>query len=127
MMNQADEILTELERRGVFVAVDGDNLRLSPKCALDDALLARVREAKPAILEALRKCSPDCYDVEPGVRIHRPHTGCTAIKAEAAPQRKVAVPCWHCQGSKICSCIACYETGECVTCKGTGQVWRWVQ
>ena len=72
-------------------------------------------------------CSTDCYQVGPGKWIHRPWAGCTTIKAEAPPQRKVAVVCRHCGGEKRCNCIACYETGECVTCKGTGQVWRWVQ
>jgi hypothetical protein len=39
----AVEILTELQRRGVIVAVEGDTLCLKPKRALDDTLLARVR------------------------------------------------------------------------------------
>ena len=64
-MSQATKILTELERRGVIVALDGDTLSLKPRRSLDDALLARVREAKPAILEALRSrpatCAASCY------------------------------------------------------------------
>lgn len=128
MGEQAAEILTELKQRGVTIAVHGDNLHLSPRRALDDALLARVREAKPAILDALRnRCSPECYEVEPGRWIHRPWAGCTTIKPEAPRLRKVSVTCEHCRGEKRCACIACYPTGECVTCKGTGQVWRWVQ
>jgi hypothetical protein len=82
-VSAATEILIELQRRGVMVAVDGDTLSLKPKSALDDSLLARVREAKPAILEALRNwpatCSPDCYEIEPGIWIHRPWTGCTTL------------------------------------------------
>jgi hypothetical protein len=43
---------------------------------VDAALLARVREAKPAILEALRNlpatCAPSCYEIEPGYWIHHP-------------------------------------------------------
>lgn len=85
-MSQAAEILTELQRRGVIVAVEGgDTLCLKPRRALDDALLARVREAKPAILEALRTglaaCgSPHCAgcyvaDAETGARIHSPKCG----------------------------------------------------
>lgn len=82
-MNQASEILTELQQRGVIVAVDGDTLCLKPKRALDDTLLARVRKAKPAILEALRTglaaCgSPrcvGCYDVGGGRKIHPPKVG----------------------------------------------------
>jgi hypothetical protein len=54
-MTQAAEILIELQGRGVSVNVEGDILCLTPKRALDDALLIRVREAKPAILEVLRK------------------------------------------------------------------------
>jgi hypothetical protein len=133
-MSQAAEILAELERRGVIVAMDGDTLCLKPRHALDDTLLTRVREAKPEILEALRNrpatCSPDCYELEPGVWIHRPHTGCTTIKLRASrPQRKVAVTCWHCNGEERCGCIACWQAGpgECVTCQGRGQVWRWAQ
>jgi hypothetical protein len=82
-MSQAAQILTELQHRGVIVAVDGDTLSLKPKNALDASLLARVREAKPAILLALRNrpatCSLDCYEIERGVWIHRPWTGCTTI------------------------------------------------
>jgi hypothetical protein len=48
------EVLTELHRRGVIVAVEGDILCLKPRRALDNGLLDRVREAKPAILEAPR-------------------------------------------------------------------------
>jgi hypothetical protein len=63
-MNQsAVEILTELQRRGVIVAVEGDTLCLKPKRVLDDTLLARVRVAKPAILEALRKNRPATVSV----------------------------------------------------------------
>jgi|SRR5215470_6395779 len=86
-MSQAAEILTELQRRGVIVAVNGGTLCLRPKHALDDAMLSRVLEAKPAILEALRNqlaeartgsaaCgSPHCagcYDVGDGRKIHPP-------------------------------------------------------
>ena len=132
MSQGAAEILSELQRRGVIVAVDGDTLCLKPKLALDDTLLARVREAKPAIIEALRNrpatCSPDCYELEPGIWIHRPWTGCTTIKPEAESQRKVVVTC-HCRGQKKCGCSACWQGGprDCAACKGTGQGWRWVQ
>ena len=59
-MTQATEILTELEGRGVSVTVEGDVLCLKPKRKLDDALLARVRDAKSAILEVLRG-TPTCW------------------------------------------------------------------
>jgi hypothetical protein len=82
-VKEAAEILTELQRRGVIVTVDGDTLRLKPRRALDDSLLARVREAKPAILEALRTglavCgSPHCagcYDAGDGRKMHPPKIG----------------------------------------------------
>ena len=85
-MSQATEILTELQGRGVAVAVEGNTLCLKPRSALDKGLLARVRQAKTAILEIIRKfpvtCSPECYEVAPGVWIHRPWTGCTTTKNE---------------------------------------------
>lgn len=59
-MTQAAEILNELRGRGVSITVEGDSLCLKPKNALDDALLARVRRAKPAILEVLLK-PPACW------------------------------------------------------------------
>jgi len=130
----ASEVLCELQRRGVTLTADGDTLCLKPRRALDDAVLARVREAKPAILEALRSrpatCAPSCYEIEPSRWIHRPWTGCTTIQAEAGePLHKVLETCWHCHGEKRCDCIACWQAGpsECVVCKGSGQVWRWIQ
>lgn len=136
-MSAATEILTELQRRGVIVAVDGDTLSLKPRSALDDGLLARVREVKPAILEALATlqsiraglrgaadrlgmtpdayyekviypgrnrpatCSPDCYEIEPRVWIHRPWTGCTTIKTEARDSWPVVDTGLHVQGAKF--------------------------
>lgn len=133
-MNAAAEVLSELQRRGVTLKADGDTLCLKPRRALDDALLARVREAKPAILEALRSrpvtCAASCYEIDPGVWIHRPWTGCITARAEVGkPFRQVRVTCWHCHGEKKCTCIACWQSGpgDCVTCKGTGLVLRWIQ
>jgi hypothetical protein len=78
-MTQAVEILTELQRRGVAVTLEGETLCLKPKRALDADLLARVREAKPALSEALRTQAPcgsphcaGCYDVGEGRKIHPP-------------------------------------------------------
>ena len=86
-MTHAVDILTELQERGVSVAVDGDTLCLKPKRALDSELLARVREAKPAILAVLRQLPADCG----------PHSSPIALTA----------PCWHCDGSGECNCSAC--------------------
>ena len=133
-MTDVAEVLTELQRRGVSVAVKGDTLCLNPRRSLDDALLARIREAKPAILEALRNrpatCGPSCYAIGPGCWIHHPWNGCATVQKEAGkPLWKVQETCWHCHGEKRCDCIACWQggPGECVTCKGVGQVMRWVQ
>ena len=133
-MTDVAEVLTELQRRGVSVAVKGDTLCLNPRRSLDDALLARVREAKPAILEALRSrpatCAASCYEIDAGRWIHHPWNGCTTIQPKAdAPLRKVRETCWHCHGEKECGCIVCWQAvpSECVVCKGSGQVWRWVQ
>jgi hypothetical protein len=49
----AQALLDELDRRGVRVRVVGDRLRLAPPDALDEELLAKVRELKPEIIAAL--------------------------------------------------------------------------
>ena len=95
-MIPAAEVLTELQRRGVTVAADGDTLCLRPRRALDDTLLARVRAAKTAILEALQSgqsiaqiaaCgSPHCagcYDVGDGRKIHPPKCGADFLRWRA--------------------------------------------
>ena len=88
-MTQVSEVLNELKRRGISVMVEGDTLRLKPRRALDDALLARIQETKPAILETLRSrpmleansevCGSahciGCYDVGDGRKIHPPKCG----------------------------------------------------
>lgn len=104
-MTQVAEILTELRWRGVSVTVDGDILCLKPRRALDDALLARVRDSKPAILEVLRTLPSNCVATP------------AQIPATAA--------CWHCDGSGECDCSTCglmkpstvWAAGECVACK----------
>jgi hypothetical protein len=104
-MTQAAEVLTELRGRGVSVTVEGDILCLRPRRALDDVLLARVREVKPAILEVLRKRPSD---------------------SAAIPARIPATAtCWHCGGSRKCKCSTwgvmkpsvVWAAGECVACK----------
>jgi hypothetical protein len=82
----------------VLVTADGDTLCLKPRRALDDALLARVREAKPVILEAVRNRSSDeersraacpsphcagCYDVGDGRKIHSPRCGADFLRWRA--------------------------------------------
>jgi hypothetical protein len=91
-----------------------------------------IRAAKPAVLEALRSrpatCAASCYEIDAGRWIHHPWDGCTTIQPEVGELHKVQEMCWHCHGQKRCDCIACWQAGpsECVTCKGSGQVWRWV-
>jgi hypothetical protein len=89
-VSAAAELLAELRERGVSVRAEGDALCLKPRRALDYALLVRIRDAKPGILEALQnrrwEIEPDsapcgsphcagCYEVSPGVRIHPPKCG----------------------------------------------------
>jgi archaellum biogenesis ATPase FlaH len=61
--------------------VNGNN---APK----DAQPSKVNTLDPAILETVRNrpatCSPDCYELEPHVWIHRPSTGCRTISGEAS-------------------------------------------
>lgn len=132
-MSAAQAILDDLVRRGVVVRVDGDALVLKPRSALDDPLLDRVRAAKPAILETLRNrpatCAASCYEVEPGRWIHHPWDGCATPMPPQSEGRKVEAVCWHCAGVRRCGCSTCWQAGPgpCVTCQGTGQVWRWIQ
>jgi len=54
----AQAILDEMSQRGVTARVDGEILRLRPREALDDDLLARIREHKPEIIHALAAIPP---------------------------------------------------------------------
>jgi hypothetical protein len=98
----AVNILAELRRRGVSVAAEGDTLCLKPRRALDDGLLARIREAKPMILEVVRSrfaqtqlpgatCGwPDCagcYDLGDGRKIHPPKCGPDYLERGDRPQQ----------------------------------------
>jgi hypothetical protein len=51
-------ILDEMTQRGVTARVDGETLRLKPRQALDDNLLARIKEHKPEIIRALATIPP---------------------------------------------------------------------
>lgn len=128
----AIEVLSELGSRGVRVRVDGDSLILKPRRALDDFLLASVREHKPEIIRALSArpatCVPSCYEVEPGRRIHRPWDGCRTTQGETSRVARLET-CWHCQGTRFCACSTCGRglardaSGTCVACKARGKVW----
>jgi len=131
------QILESLRSLGVIVqAVGPDRLRLEPASKIPQEMVPRIREAKPAILKALRNrpatCSPDCYEVQPGAWIHRPWAGCTTTTQPETARRHVMVTCWHCHEEKVCGCITCWqpvsgEQSQCAVCKGSGQVWRWIQ
>ena len=49
----SDDAWAERSRRGVTIGVEGDKLRLGPRGALDDDLLARIREHKSEIIRLL--------------------------------------------------------------------------
>jgi len=134
--NQVVEVLAELQRRGLTVRADGNDLLLKPKGAMDDTLRSRILEVKPEILEILRDrpvtCCLDCYQLERGIWVHRPWAGCKTIKAEAAEEAGgvVLVTCWHCRGEKVCDCSACWKGVNrcaCTFCKGTGRMRVWAQ
>ena len=46
-------ILAECERRGVVLRADGDLIRYRPRSAVDDELLAAIRDRKRELLEYL--------------------------------------------------------------------------
>jgi hypothetical protein len=127
------QIISELAQRGVTVRAEGECLKVKPKSAVDDDLLARLREHKPEILDVLSRrpatCGVSCYEIEPGRWIHCPGRGCRTIPPPPAAT-KVQSECWHCKGLKVCRCIVCWDArtdgpGQCITCKGTGRAWAW--
>jgi TubC N-terminal docking domain len=135
----AAEILRELTRRGVTVRVEGETVKLRPKAALDDDLLARLRQHKAEILALIAArpatCAASCYEIEPGRRIHHPWDGCTTrivgTGDEVEPARwwQAGQSCWHCSGSGKCKCLVCDveiepAPGVCTVCRGAGRILR---
>ena len=87
MFDTGTQIIESLQSLGVTVRVVGsDGLRLEPASKIPKEMISIIRDAKAAILRALRSrkptCSLDCYEVEAGIWIHRPWTGCTTFKIE---------------------------------------------
>jgi hypothetical protein len=132
------EILETLRTLGVTVEVIGpDRLRCQPASRIPQDLASRIREAKPEILAVLRRhpstCAPSCCQIGPDRWVHHPWRGCTTrplLEDRLGPV--VDVDCWHCHGSKLCRCIACWSpqkdgAGQCVVCHGSGIVAAWVQ
>src|ERR1700688_1084370 len=95
-MSVVADIMAELSNRGVMVRADGEILRLKPKAALDDGLLARVQANKRDILAALSgrlaTCSLSCYEIEPGKWIHHPWNGCKPPVPSREPCASSRVP-----------------------------------
>ena len=106
-----NEILGELERRGINVEMAGDRLRFRPREAITPALLETLRAHKAALLRALSE-----RNVPARVRGQDAESGQPEV-------------CWHCHGEKLCSCALCairgrqpltWESGSCGACFGTG-------
>jgi hypothetical protein len=110
-VTQASEILGELQRRGVSVVADGNILCLKPRGALDEDLMARIRDMKPAILEAVRgrpaTCGPTCYEIEPGRWIHHRWHGCKTPVTPKTANSATQAECKHCNGAGECFCPGC--------------------
>ena len=81
----ANEILSELARRGVSLEVIGDKLRWRPKDAVTEKLLEALKLVKREIIAVLSRGRPHgpgqcpgptrwggCYEVAPGIRMHPP-------------------------------------------------------
>jgi len=83
--------------------------------------------------EASGECGPECYEVEPGKRIHQPWTGQCKAEVQLLVAWQIELKCWHCGGSGSCPCVSCTGEcpsgtgGECVICKGSGKALAWVQ
>jgi hypothetical protein len=129
----AVRILETLRTLGVTVTVIGpDRLRLEPASLIPQDLVSRIREEKPAILEALRKrpatCGPTCYELEPGRWIHHPWNGCVTA-ASPKPVAIAQADCRHCDGKGECACAACNlrrtsEPAPCCSCQNADhQAW----
>lgn len=115
-MSAVADILAELSSRGVAVLADGETLRLKPKVALDDGLLARVQANKRDILAALlgrpTTCSPTCYEIEPGKWIHHPWDSCKTQVASREPCIPSRADC-GCDGPVCSRCFRCPEHCHC--------------
>ena len=111
-MGAAAEIMAELSSRGVTVRAVGETLRLKPKAALDDSLLARVQANKRDILAALSgrlaTCALSCYEIEPGKWIHHPWDDCNTVVPSREPYLTSRADC-GCDGAVCSKCFLCSE------------------
>lgn len=115
-MSAVADILAELSSRSVTVRADGETLRLRPKAALDDVLLARVQAHKLEILAVLlgrpATCSLTCYEIEPGKWVHHPWEGCKPPVPSGQPFVPSRADC-GCDGPVCCRCFLCAEHCHC--------------
>jgi hypothetical protein len=115
-MSAVADIMAELSSRGVTVRVDGETLRLKPRAALDDSLLARVQANKGDILAVLSgrpaACSPTCYEIEPRKWIHHPWDGCRTPVPSREPYLPPRADC-GCDGPMCSRCFLCPEHCHC--------------
>jgi hypothetical protein len=116
-MGAAAEIMAELSSRGVTVRAVGETLRLKPKAALDDSLLARVQANKRDILAALSgrlaTCALSCYEIEPGKWIHHHWDGCETPVPSREPHVPFRADC-GCDGPVCSRCLLCAEHCKCL-------------
>lgn len=130
-MSALRELLTEFTRRGIRMRLVGAAVKLSPKSALDAKLLARAVKTEIVCMLSSRpeSCSKECYEVERGRRVHRPWARCTTTRTSAVtetPGRTAELVCWHCLGTKRCSCLS-HDSDVCGVSKGAGSVQGWIQ
>jgi hypothetical protein len=110
----------------------GVAVKLSPKSALDVKLLARARAVKNEIVRMLSSrpetCSKACYEVEREPWIHRSWARCTTARPSAAeaPRWMAELVCWHCPGTKQCSCSS-HGSDACGASQGARSVEGWPQ
>jgi hypothetical protein len=57
-MTRAHYLLAELANRGVSIAVEGNRLRLRPRSAMTEGLIARVLASKRELIVLLRRTGP---------------------------------------------------------------------
>lgn len=75
-MRSLDELVTDLRRLGVSLAIDGGQLKVrAPKGTLTPALTAELQERKPHILEYLRRATENAASSTTGDRIGRAPAG----------------------------------------------------
>jgi hypothetical protein len=119
-MSVVADIMAELSHRGVRVRTDGEILRLKPKAALDDGLLARVQAHKPDILAALSgrpaTCALSCYKIEPGKWVHHAWEGCKTLVPSREPYVPSRADC-GCDGPVCSRCFLCLEHCPCQLCE----------